>query len=172
VGLSSHLLRIPWDRVVFFGAVITVMAFSLNGLASGLGVLYPNPKEGNPSKIVSGFGGTLCLMLSFLYILASVMLLAVGCWETKGEPPPQRQSLNCIVAFIVLSFALGWLPFSDAYFFTHACAYLESTDLAFCKHLTIYDTSAAALNSACHSTHNETCYRSYSSIHKCFVPVE
>jgi ABC-2 type transport system permease protein len=114
VGLSSHLLRIPWDHVVFFGAVITVMAFSLNGLASGLGVLYPNLKEGNPSKIVSGFGGTLCLMLSFLYILASVLLLALGCWETREEPPPQWLSLNCIAAFIVLSFALGWLPFKFA----------------------------------------------------------
>jgi ABC-2 type transport system permease protein len=111
VGLSSHLLRIPWDRVAFFSAVITVMAFSLNGLASGLGVLYPNLKEGNPSKIVSGFGGTLCLMLSFLYILASVLLLALGCWETRDELPPQWLSLNCIAAFIVLSFALGWLPF-------------------------------------------------------------
>ena len=78
VMLSCWLLKMTWDRVVFFGAVITVMTFALNGLAVGLGVLYPNLKEANPSKIVSGFGGTLCLVLSFLYILASVLLLGFG----------------------------------------------------------------------------------------------
>ena len=40
------------------------MTFTFNGLAAGVGVLYPNFKENNPSKIVSGFGGTFCLVLS------------------------------------------------------------------------------------------------------------
>jgi ABC-2 type transport system permease protein len=47
-------------------------------LAIGLGVLYPNLKEANPNKIVSGFGGTLCFVLSSFYILASVLLLVFG----------------------------------------------------------------------------------------------
>ena len=51
---------------------------ALNGLAIGLGVLYPNLKEANPNKIVSGFGGTLCFVLSSFYILASVLLLMFG----------------------------------------------------------------------------------------------
>ena len=53
------------------------MTLTLTGLAVGLGALYPNFKEENPSKIVSGFGGTFCLVLSFLYILGSVVLLAL-----------------------------------------------------------------------------------------------
>ena len=41
-------------------------------------MLYPNFKETNPSKIVSGFGGTFCLVMSFLYILFSLVVLAIG----------------------------------------------------------------------------------------------
>ena len=40
-----------WTRkhqIAFFGAIVTVMTFSLTGLAVGLGVLYPNMKDANP----------------------------------------------------------------------------------------------------------------------------
>jgi hypothetical protein len=57
ITLSCYLLRMSLDRILFFAAVITVMTFTLNGLAVGLGVLYPNFKDASPSKIVSGFGG-------------------------------------------------------------------------------------------------------------------
>jgi ABC-2 type transport system permease protein len=111
VILSSCLLRMPWDRVMFFGAVITVMTFTLNGLAAGLGVLYPNFKEGNPSKIVSGFGGTFCLVLSFLYILGSVLVLAFGSAEMRTHAPSQGWAAFSVTVFFVLSFVLGWVPF-------------------------------------------------------------
>src|SRR5581483_9116343 len=81
ITLSCHLLKMSLDQIAFFGAIVSVMTFSLTGLAIGLGVLYPNMKEANPTKIVSGFGGTLCLVLSFLYILGSVLLLAIGTAE-------------------------------------------------------------------------------------------
>jgi ABC-2 type transport system permease protein len=108
VLLSSWLLKMSWDRILFFGAAVAVMSFALNGLAVGLGVLYPNFKEANPSKIVSGFGGTLCLVLSFLYILASVCLLALG------AASPQRHSdlmLAGLSGFLALSLMIGLVPF-------------------------------------------------------------
>jgi hypothetical protein len=114
VIISSCLLRMPWDRVVFFGAVITVMTFSLNGLAAGLGVLYPNFKEVNPSKIVSGFGGTFCLVLSFLYILASVLLLAFGSAELRLKTPSPAWAAISALGFASISFLIGWLPFKLA----------------------------------------------------------
>ncbi len=111
VVLSSCLLRMPADRVIFFGAVITVMTFTLNGLAAGLGVLYPNFKEGNPSKIVSGFGGTFCLVLSFLYILGSVLVLAFGSAEMRTRAPSEVWAAVSVGIFFILSFLLGWIPF-------------------------------------------------------------
>jgi ABC-2 type transport system permease protein len=107
VTLSCYLLKMPWSDVAFFGAVITVMTFALNGLAVGLGVLYPNLKEANPGKIVSGFGGTLCLVLSFLYILASVLLLGFG---TTGLHGRVSWAMESVITFVLLSFLIGWLP--------------------------------------------------------------
>jgi ABC-2 type transport system permease protein len=107
VTLSCYLLRMPWDDVAFFGAVITVMTFALNGLAIGLGVLFPNLKETNPNKIVSGFGGTLCFVLSSIYIIASLALLVVG---GGGFHSHTSWVVPCITGFVVLSLAIGWLP--------------------------------------------------------------
>lgn len=111
VVISSCMLRMPFDRVAFFGAVITVMTFTLNGLAAGLGVLYPNFKEANPSKIVSGFGGTFCLVLSFLYILGSILTLAFGAAEMRAKNPSLLWAGLSVVGFFLLSFLIGWVPY-------------------------------------------------------------
>jgi ABC-2 type transport system permease protein len=107
VTLSCYLLRMPWNDVVFFGAVITVMTFALNGLATGLGVLFPNVKETNPNKIVSGFGGTLCFVLSSIYIIAALALLVVG---GGGFHSNTVWVAVCIGGFVLLSMAIGWVP--------------------------------------------------------------
>ena len=111
ITLSCHLLKMTWDQIAFFGSVISVMTFSLTGLSTGLGVLYPNFKDANPSKIVSGFGGTLCLVLSFLYILGSVLLLGIG---TAGFQARVTWIVGSITLFSILSLLIGWLPMSLA----------------------------------------------------------
>jgi len=107
VTLSCYLLKMPWDDVAFFGAVVTVMTFALNGLAVGLGVLFPNVKETNPNKIVSGFGGTLCFVLSSIYIIASLALLVLG---GGGFHSHSDWVVVSIITFVVLSLVIGWLP--------------------------------------------------------------
>jgi ABC-2 type transport system permease protein len=111
VTLSCHFLQLPWERFLYFVAAVTIMTFTLNGLAVGLGALYPNLKEDNPGKIVSGFGGTLCLVVSFLYILAAVLLLATGSpWSRWGRQMPELL-IGSWTGFAVLSVLVGWLPF-------------------------------------------------------------
>ncbi len=107
VTLSCWLLKMPWDDVAFFGAVITVMTFALNGLATGLGVLFPNVKETNPNKIVSGFGGTLCFVLSSVYIIASLALLVLA---GGGYHSHSDWVVVSLVAFLLQSALIGWLP--------------------------------------------------------------
>ncbi|HEX3889423.1 MAG TPA: hypothetical protein VHX90_01115 [Verrucomicrobiae bacterium] len=107
ITLSCWLLKMTWDRIAFFGVVISVMTFALNGLAVGLGVLYPNLKEANPSKIVSGFGGTLCLVLSSLYILGAVLLIVLTTLRLRGHA---SWAIESIIGFVSLSFVIGWLP--------------------------------------------------------------
>ncbi len=107
--LSCHLLELPWHHTLLFAGAIAVMAFTLNGLAIGLGSLYPNLKEDNPSKIVSGFGGTFCLVLSFVYIVASVLLLAFSAPWTLAAGF-RVETIGAWSAFLLLSALLGWLP--------------------------------------------------------------
>ena len=110
VFLSCRMLELGTSQTIYQLAAVTVMAFTLNGLATGLGVLYPDLKEDNPSRIVSGFGGTLCLVLSFLYIVGSVLILAAGApWSVRSLPQP----LGIILAwslFLLISAGLGYLP--------------------------------------------------------------
>jgi len=110
IVLSCYMLELPLDRILHFAVAVTVMTFTLTGLAVGLGVLYPNFKEDNPSKIVSGFGGTFCLVLSFLYIVGSVILLALASPWTRAAVPPTAQVAACLGGFFLLSLLLGWLP--------------------------------------------------------------
>lgn len=111
ITLSCHMLEMNWGRTLFFAGAVTVMTMTLNGLAVGLGALYPNFKEENPSKIVSGFGGTFCLVLSFLYILGSVVLLAFATPWTRPESGSFARVFLCLGAFAALSAAVGLAPY-------------------------------------------------------------
>ncbi|HAB19937.1 MAG TPA: hypothetical protein PLX89_08510 [Verrucomicrobiota bacterium] len=112
--LSCSMLGLDAAHSVFFAFAIAVMTFTLNGIAVGLGALYPNFKESNPSKIVSGFGGTFCLVLSFLYIVGSVVLLAVASpwgWrpEASDDFAPAKAAFTWTV-FVLSSVLAGWIP--------------------------------------------------------------
>jgi len=111
IFLSCHMLRIPFGRALYLGLVIGTMTFTLTALATGLGALFPNFREENPAKIVSGFGGTLCLVASFLYIVGSVTLLAMGSpFGWRGETSV-AWILGSWAGFAALSAAVGWFPF-------------------------------------------------------------
>lgn len=73
--ISCQSLRFDLPDTLFFAVSIFLLASGLNGLAVGLGVIFPDLRESNTAKIVSGFGGTLCLVTSFVYIIAFMMIL-------------------------------------------------------------------------------------------------
>ncbi len=56
-----------------------ILCVGLSGIAVGLGARLPNLREQSPSRIAAGFGGTLNLTISTLYILAVVLLTAFPC---------------------------------------------------------------------------------------------
>jgi ABC-2 type transport system permease protein len=113
IFLSCHFLKLDWQRTAYFVGAIAIMTVTMNALAIGLGVLFPNFKEDNPGKIVSGFGGTFCLVLSFLYIVSSVGMLAIGTpWVRRENITADPVSVTISIGgFILLSMLLGWLPF-------------------------------------------------------------
>jgi ABC-2 type transport system permease protein len=77
ICLSDLILRIPWYVIVLHGVTITVIAVGLSGLSVGLGACMPNFRESDPSKIAVGFGGTLNLVTSLLFLLATIALMAL-----------------------------------------------------------------------------------------------
>lgn len=77
VTASSIMLKLPAATVAGFALAMALISCALSGLAVGLGALFPNLREESPAKIVSGFGGTLCLVLSFIFLLLFISLLAL-----------------------------------------------------------------------------------------------
>ena len=56
-----------------------LLCLGLSSIAVGFGAMMPNFRETSPSKIAAGFGGTLNLVLSALYIMVVVVLTALPC---------------------------------------------------------------------------------------------
>jgi ABC-2 type transport system permease protein len=59
--------------------MVAVLCMGLSGISVGLGARLPNLRETDPSKIAVGFGGTLNLLVSLVFIFAIVTALAVPC---------------------------------------------------------------------------------------------
>lgn len=109
--LSCWMLHLDGAHTVYFVIAMGVMTLVLNALSVGLGTLYPNFTETNPGKIVSGFGGTFCLVLSFVYILGSVLLLAFGSpWGWRGEEQDTVRAGITGLVFALASLAAGGIP--------------------------------------------------------------
>ncbi|QEH32805.1 hypothetical protein OJF2_12890 [Aquisphaera giovannonii] len=79
IVLSDLMLRIsPWMIALHVG-MIAVLCLGLSGISVGLGARLPNLRETDPSKIAAGFGGTLNLLVSLVFIFAIVTALALPC---------------------------------------------------------------------------------------------
>ena len=121
VLLSCVTLALPWERSLVFGGAVVLISYGLNALALGLGAWLPNFREPNPARIISGFGGTLCLVSSFLYILLSAAVLAapeIYRWKLQSTGQPAAITLLQDVLALLLVFFLtllfGALPFRVA----------------------------------------------------------
>jgi ABC-2 type transport system permease protein len=114
MSVSAVMLHLGWRRTVFFAGTTLMMSAAMSGLAAGLGALFPDFKEENPSKIVSSFGGTLCLVISFVFNTAIVSLLAVpDMLAVTGHPLPIPRWLAPLLA-VAISLAVAVIPMSLA----------------------------------------------------------
>jgi len=89
---------------------IVMMSVGLTSLSLGLGVLFPNFTDPSPARVVSGFGGTLCLILNFVYILLFMGVFIIpgfwGLWYPIGGPDPKGDWYPWILAGSVALMAL------------------------------------------------------------------
>ena len=73
--ISDVMLRITGPVLVCHQILCVLLCLGLSGLAVGLGARMPNMREASPARIAAGFGGTLNLVLSTVFIM---LLLAFG----------------------------------------------------------------------------------------------
>lgn len=117
VVVSGLSLGLSVRRVMFFSAAILLLSYGLTSLALSLGALVPNFRESNPAKIVSGFGGTVCLIASFVYIVGGTAFTLIPSWgnlkqeATLMQTPDWRWELASLAALAVLTVVFGGVPY-------------------------------------------------------------
>jgi ABC-2 type transport system permease protein len=77
VLLSDSMLGISWPLILQHELCCLMLCLGLSGIAVGLGARMPDLRESSPSKIASGFGGTLSLVVSSLFIMAVVIVAVI-----------------------------------------------------------------------------------------------
>ncbi|MBE7495504.1 MAG: hypothetical protein HS117_11190 [Verrucomicrobiaceae bacterium] len=117
VCLSGLSLGMPVQRMLFFSLAMMLMSYGLTALSLSLGALLPNFREANPARIVSGFGGTVCLISSFMYILAGMCIVLIPSWAhlkplATTTPPTDWRLESLSLGFLFLLTVLaGGLPY-------------------------------------------------------------
>jgi ABC-2 type transport system permease protein len=74
--LSANMLAASFATTAVAVSVTCAMSFAVCGLSTGLGAIFLDLRQRNPSAIVSGFGGTLNLVLSLGFMLAAILPFA------------------------------------------------------------------------------------------------
>jgi ABC-2 type transport system permease protein len=75
--LSASMLQTPVEtRLTILGLTLCVVT-ALTGLATGLGAVFLDLQNRNPAAIISGFGGTLNLVLSLLVVVVVILPFGV-----------------------------------------------------------------------------------------------
>jgi ABC-2 type transport system permease protein len=80
--LSDLMLGITLQLIVVHQITCISLCLGLSAIAVGLGAMMPDLRETSPSKIAAGFGGTLNLVASALFIMFLVLLTAIP-WHLR-----------------------------------------------------------------------------------------
>ena len=109
--VSDYMLGLPRGMLWHHAAATVCVCFGVSGLSVGLGAVYPNWREDNPWKIVSGFGGTLTLLLSVGFVAVAVGLTAVP-YAVRLVPLGEvgLEVLHSLAATAGASLVAGLLP--------------------------------------------------------------
>jgi ABC-2 type transport system permease protein len=116
VFLSDLMLGMSPVMIALHVGMVAILCMGLSGISVGLGARLPNLRETDPSKIAVGFGGTLNLLVSLVFIFAIVMALAVPCHlYYLGQEYPDTTTIALshsgfrfwLIAAIVVSLLIG-----------------------------------------------------------------
>ena len=109
-------IRLELDPIAFSLSLLAIIAttVALSGLSVGLGSLYPDFEEDNPSRVVSGMGGTLNFLLSMVYVvLVTIALALVLLWDSSWTGwlgDKNRLTLLATAWILAVTAITCWLP--------------------------------------------------------------
>ncbi|MBU1045205.1 MAG: hypothetical protein KJ915_12505 [Candidatus Omnitrophica bacterium] len=107
ISISNYMLNVSSLVSILSGIMVLLMSFSLISICIGLGALFPDFKEDNPAAIVSGFGGTLALVLTLIYIAVNVSALAIPFHLLVTQQISQAYFDKLIIAAVLFIVILG-----------------------------------------------------------------
>jgi ABC-2 type transport system permease protein len=114
--IATNITLRTGNSLVYVSCGLAAMvSVGLVGLSIGLGTIYPNFKEDNSAKIVSGFGGTLNFVIALFYVSFIIVLFAVPyfSFEIHGSISRSTFHLMVLIAWILAVVAtamVGILP--------------------------------------------------------------
>ena len=102
--------------VSFILAVITTIG--LMGLGAGMGGVWPQFHLSNPTRIASGLGGVLFMLIGLAYLVATAVLVgwplsALRTFIETGYVPRTVKLVqmgSCVLGAIIISIATYWIP--------------------------------------------------------------
>jgi len=124
VFLSDVALQL-WERtpamVLVHQWICILLSTGLSALSVGLGAKLPDLREASPAKIAAGFGGTLTLILSALYVLAIIIPPAIPAYliyatshlailPGSHSRTPQFWFAVALVSSTLVAGLTAWLP--------------------------------------------------------------
>jgi len=107
--VSDYMLSLSPAALGHHAVATLFICLGVSGLSVGMGAIYPNWREENPSKIVSGLGGTLNLLLSIAFVALVVILTALPYALEPLFPGWARYGLAAALAGTVLAGLLAGL---------------------------------------------------------------
>lgn len=118
---SSRFLGAGTGLVISTTATGVVMSYALTGLAVGLGVLHPTMgsaghfrgEDEDPARLVSGFGGTFCLVASMVYVIGVGAVEGYGMFRILRRGGIAADPWTGLLLLLWVggsSWLVGWLP--------------------------------------------------------------
>lgn len=95
---AGFVMWIATDRLALPGGwawlqlmVAVFVCIGLCAIAVGLGARFPVLHQRNPARIAAGFGGTVNLVASMLYVSLMMLIMAYLTYQESNDPTPLRE---------------------------------------------------------------------------------
>ena len=112
--LSTRMLGMPADMELVAVALAVCLSIAISGMSTGVGAIFLNLRERNPAAIVSGFGGTLNLVMSLGFMILTelpfAVLFGLGVVGKIGEHRLKLGFVSAYLWLIVLTALASIIP--------------------------------------------------------------